>query len=103
MTLEFSDVWGNKVSLTEERRSHLLEHPEMIGYEDEIGRTLSMPDVVVQSRSDPAVRLFHRLYKGLAIGDKHLCVVVKYGESNTFVITAYFTDKVKSGEALWTK
>lgn len=101
--MDFRDVWGNKVVLTDNRRDHLLEHPEMQGHDGKIGESLSEPDVVIQSQSDDAIRLFHRLYKHPAIGDKYLCVVVKYTRGNVFVITAYFTDKLKRGEVLWKK
>jgi hypothetical protein len=37
------------------------------------------------------------------VGGKWLCVVVKYLPDDAFVITAYFTDKVKTGEILWPK
>ena len=103
MSLELKDVWGNSVSLTEERRVHLLEHPEMHEQEKKLVETLLEPGMVVQSQSDDTVRLFHRFYRGLTIGDKYLCVVVKYVEGDIFIITAYFTDKVKRGEVLWTK
>ncbi len=103
MALELRDVWGNSVSLTDERKAHLLEHPEMRGQEDKLAEALLAPDVVIQSLSDDTVRLFHRSYERLAIGDKYLCVVVKYVEDGVFVITAYFTDKVKRGEILWKK
>jgi len=100
---ELKDIWGHSVSLTDERKVHLLEHPEMSGQEDELGETLLQPDIVIQSQSDDTVRLFHRFYKRLTIGDKYLCIVVKYTEGNAFIITAYFTDKVKAGEVLWKK
>ena len=103
MALELRDVWGDSVSLTEERRAHLLEHPEMREQENKLAQTLLEPEMVIQSRSDDTARLFHRFYRRLAIGDKYLCVVVKYVEGGVFVITAYFTDKVKRGEVLWKK
>lgn len=37
----------------------------------------------------------------LMVGGKWLCVVVKYEENDAFVVTAYLTDKPKSGEDLW--
>ncbi len=101
--MKFRDVWGNSISLTEERRVHLLEHPEMREQEGKIAETLLEPDAIIQSRSDDTIRLFHRFYKKLAIGDKYLCVVVKYAEGDVFIITAYFSDKVKSGGVLWKK
>jgi hypothetical protein len=49
-TLE--DCFGHKVRLTDERLSHILEHPEMAGLEAEIGRVLRQPQLVRRSRSD---------------------------------------------------
>jgi len=101
VTQELRDVWGKAVTLTVERRAHLLEHPEMREQEDKLAETLREPDVVIQSQSDDTVSLFYRLYTGLAIGDKFLCLVVKYTPAYAFIITAYFTDKVKRGGVLW--
>ena len=101
MAQELRDVWGNTVTLTQERRRHLGEHPEMRGQEDKLVETLLEPDVVVQSQSDETVRLFYRSYAGLAIGDKLLCLVAKYTPDNAFVITGYFTDRVKRGGVIW--
>jgi hypothetical protein len=65
--------------------------------------TLAEPDVVIQSRSDPDVRLYHRLYQTSAVGAKHLCVVVKLRVEDAFLVTAYFTDRPKRGEILWSR
>lgn len=101
--MDLKDVWGHSVSLTDERKAHLLEHPEMTEQENKLAETLLEPDSVIQSRSDDTIRLFYRFYKQLTIGDKYLCIVEKYIEGNAFIITAYFTDKVKIGEILWKK
>lgn len=37
------------------------------------------------------------------VGDKWLCVVVKHLENDAFVVTAYLTDKPKTGEIVWQK
>jgi len=96
------DIWGNDIRLTQERLAHLLEHPEMKEQEDKLVKTLLEPDVIIQSQSDETVRLFHRLYKGTIVGDKYLCVVVKYPQrGSAFIITTYFTDKIKTGGILW--
>ncbi len=100
---ELRDVWGNSVNLTNKRKAHLLEHPEMRDQEAELAETLFEPDAVMRSQSDDTIRLFYRFYRRLTIGDKYLCVVVKYMEDGVFVITAYFTDKIKRGEVLWKK
>lgn len=95
------DYQGREVRLTEERLEHILTHPEMVGMEEQIAYTLRNPRWVRQSRSDDSVALCYRFYTQTAIGDKWLCVVVKYLPDDAFVITAYFTDQPKKGETLW--
>jgi hypothetical protein len=63
---ELRDVWGNSTSLTDERRAHLMEHPEMRGQEDKIDQTLLEPDTMIRSQSDDTIRLFYRFTGGLA-------------------------------------
>jgi len=75
------DCFGNKVRLTDERRAHILEHPEMKGMAAEIERVLIQPQLVRCSRSDAPVRLFYEFYAPTIVGGKWLCVVVKYGEN----------------------
>jgi hypothetical protein len=96
-----TDCFGHKVRLTDERLAHILEHPEMKGMAGEIRRALIQPQLVRRSRSDEAVRLFYEFYAQAIVGGKWLCVVVKYAENDAFVVTAYLTDKPKSGEDLW--
>ena len=81
--------------------AHILEHPEMSGMGTEIKRVLSQPQTVRRSRADGAVRLFYEFYAQTIVGGKWLCVVVKYLENDAFVVTAYLTDKPKSGDTLW--
>ena len=96
-----TDCFGHSVRLTDERLAHILEHLEMRGMEAEIERVLRQPQFVRRSRSDTAVRLFYEFYAQTQVGGKWLCVVVRYSESNAFVVTAYLTDKPKEGENLW--
>jgi hypothetical protein len=95
------DCFGRQIRLTDERLAHILEHAEMAGMAAEIERVLREPEFVRRSRGDETVRLFYEFYAQTIVGGKWLCVVVKYGESDAFVITAYLTDKPKAGEDLW--
>ncbi len=95
------DYQGRPVRLTDERLAHILEHPEMAELEAGLSETLEHPSLVVQSRSDPTAELSYRYYLGTRVGDKWLCVVVKYSADDAFVLTAYLTDKPKKGEQLW--
>jgi hypothetical protein len=73
----------------------------MSGMAAEIERVLRQPQLVRRSRSDATVRLFYEFYAQTLVGGKWLCVVVKYGQADAFVVTAYLTDKPKDGEDLW--
>jgi hypothetical protein len=96
-----NDCFGIKVRLTDERLAHILEHPEMQGMTDGLERALQQPELVRRSRSDPKVRLFYEYHAQTLIGGKWLCIVVKYMETDAFVVTAYLTDKPKEGVDLW--
>ena len=97
----FRDYRGQSVRLTEERRKHILEHPEMKGMLDNIKETLSEPQRVIQSLSDKDANLYYRFYIGTKVGNKYLCVVVKMANKDAFVLTAYLTDSIKKGEIIW--
>ena len=43
----------------------------------------------------------YRFYVGTKVGDKWLCIVVKYDTNDAFVVTAYLTDHLKKGAQLW--
>jgi hypothetical protein len=66
----------------------------------EVG-TVRHPTFVIESRTDSPVQLNYRFYIGTRIGDKWLCVVVKYASEDAFVLTAYLTDKPKRGKQIW--
>jgi len=82
------DYQGVPIRLTDERLNHILEHPEMVGLEGVIGETLSQPETVLGSISDPDAHLYYRLYTATLVGEKYLCVVVKFGQEDAFVVTA---------------
>jgi len=75
----------------------------MSGQINKIQETVSNPDKIVRSRTDPDVELFYRHYDATPVTEKYLCVVVKVLVDDIFIITAYFTDKIKKGEILWEK
>ncbi|OFX14772.1 MAG: hypothetical protein A2Z18_06310 [Armatimonadetes bacterium RBG_16_58_9] len=97
------DFQGRPVRLTDERRQHILEHPEMAGMESALAETLRDPQLVIGSRTDETATLNYRYYLHTLVGGKWLCVVVKYSDADAFVLTAYLTDKPKRGEVLWRK
>lgn len=97
------DCFGRSVRLTDERIAHILQHQEMADMEAEIDRVLQTPSEVRISRSDGTVQLFYEYYAKTRVGGKWLCVVVKYASVDGFVVTAYLTDRLKTGETIWPK
>jgi hypothetical protein len=99
-----NDVHGRSVRLTDERLEHIEgDHPEMANQLSRIMETLSEPEKIVRSRTDPEVELFYRFYELTSVTSKFLCVVVKVLPYHNFIITAYYTDRVKRGDVLWKK
>ncbi len=73
-----------------------IKHPEIGGKEEEVKECLQNPDEVRKSSGDPEVFLFY------VKQEKYfLCVVVKHSDGEGFIITAYITDKIKEGGAIW--
>jgi len=100
----YIDTSNRKIRLTNERKEHIEnDHPEMAGQIGKIKRTLLKPDSIIQSRTDPDIELFYRLYKKTPVTEKYLCVIVKLLFEDAFIITAYFTDSIKKGIILWEK
>lgn len=97
------DYEGRAIRLTEERLSHIQRRPEMVGEEAKIDETCADPDVVIESRQDPSVRLYHRLYQQTPVTRKYLLVAVKVLTDDAFVVTAFFTDRQKQGSVRWAK
>lgn len=97
------DHEGRAIRLINERLRHILGHPEMKQMGQKIKEMLSNPEKVVQSVSDSEAYLYYRFYTNTLVGNKYLCVVVKFKQNDTFVLTAYLTDTIKKGDLIWPK
>lgn len=73
----------------------------MVEMTDKIEETLINPEFVIKSKTDENVKLFHKIYLTKSFGDKYLCVVVKYLESDAFIITSYLVRDLPKGEMIW--
>jgi len=87
------------IRLTDERYSHIEnDHPEMKGQLLRMEETLTAPETVEVSKSDSSVELYYRFYSKTPVTSKYMCVVVKSNGEDKFIITSYFTDKIKKGK-----
>ncbi|MEA2089825.1 MAG: hypothetical protein U9O89_03590 [Thermoproteota archaeon] len=94
---------GKVVSLDEDRWHHVLEHPEMQNQLDRIKKTVVNPDEVRESVHDSSVFLFYKLYEKTSVTEKYLLIIVKTLNREGFIVTAFFTDRVKKGGVVWKK
>jgi hypothetical protein len=79
----------------------LAKHPEVGGFLERVGDVLADPEQVRQSQRDERTALFYRMEPGV-LGGKWVVVVIKQLEQH-FVSTIYATDRIKSGNVLWTR
>lgn len=102
--LQIQDKWNRSIRLTVERLNHLeTDHPEMQGQVSKTIETMSDPDKIIGSATDPQVELFYKHYLSTPVTTKFLCVVLKVLTDDNFIITAFFTNTVKKGDVIWEK
>lgn len=100
--LKVRDFFQREIHLSQRQWKHIIdEHPEVENYFDEISNVLQEPDYIKRSKSDPTVWLYYHYYSEIYSG-KYLLVVVKHA-LQSFMITFYVTDRIKTGETLWQK
>ena len=88
---------GFSVRTTESYWSLLMmEHPEILGRENDVKQTLAKPHLICRSRHDKQVYLFYQVE-----GSYYLCVVARRLDGDGFILTAYVTDSVKEGAQVW--
>jgi hypothetical protein len=97
------DYQGRLIRLTQRQWDHiLLDHQDMADMQWAMRETLENPAEVRKSVRDPnTVRLYYRWFTGLKVGEKWVCVVVKFLDVDALIITAYVTDKTQTGELVW--
>ena len=96
----FEDHAGRDVRLTDERLDHIQRRPEMADQLERIEETLLDPDEVRVSDQDDTVHMHYRRYGTTPVSEKLLLVVVKVDVDSPFVITAFYTDRTKSGKPI---
>jgi len=89
---EIRDKSGRNIHLSKERWSHIQKHPEMSGQLEQIKETLTCPDTISKFGYDSSVHFYYRYCKGR--GD-YLLISVKYLNGEGFIITSFYTDKIK--------
>ena len=76
-----------------------VKHPVMTGHEQEVKSTLQKPEEIRQSKTDASIYLFYKTQRK----GRWVCAISKKLNSEGFLITAYPTDSIKTGEKIWPK
>ncbi len=95
--MKYKSILGKIIELTPERKKHiLLYHPDLKPYLKFIKDVLLSPDKLKMSKSDASVLLLYKYFDTI-LGGKYIAVVVKLGKWS-FILSAYLTNKILSGE-----
>ena len=81
----------------------MLSHPEMKNQQVRIKETLLDPDEVRASIQSNDILLFYKLYPKTPVTTKYILVVAKVSNEEGFIVTAFYTDKIKKGDIIWKK
>ena len=76
-----------------------VKHPSMAGHEKDVKESLQHPEEIRQSKEDRDVYLFYKTKRK----GRWVCAVSKNMKGEGFLITAYPTDAIKTGEKIWPK
>ncbi len=98
--ITFEDYSGRSIRLTDNRWAHITARAEMSEQKEKIRETLIAPDKIKRSKHDPNVLLYYKLYEQTPVTKKYLLVAVKVENGKGFILTSFFTDKVKAGDTL---
>ena len=93
--LEIKDRHGKSIKLTAEQWKHILLHKVMSGQLENIRSALEFPETIRQSNTDDGVKFYYKTIKDSPVRTKYLFVSVKYLNGEGFVITAFYTNKMK--------
>lgn len=98
IAFEVKSKLGSSVSTTKSYWNVIthIKHPSVKGKEKCVKDTLVQPDQIRVSKKDHDVYLFYKKYR-----NKSLCVITRTRGNKGFIITAYYTKKIKEGELKW--
>jgi len=91
---EVAEKSGRIIYLTKERWSHIQKHPEMSNQLERIKETLISPLIMREVEFDKDIRYYYSYFKDRPYA-KYMLVLVKYLNGKGFIITAFYTNRIK--------
>ncbi|MBI2672111.1 hypothetical protein HYX16_04210 [Candidatus Woesearchaeota archaeon] len=93
---EVIDKTKRKIRLTNKQWRHIKkEHADISNKFEDIEETLINPSIIRRSEDDHNISFYYQYFKNIKINEKYLVVVVKYLNGKGFIITSFYTDKIK--------
>lgn len=100
---EVVSVLRKKIKLTEIQWTHiLLQHGEIHDQLDKVKETIIDPDFVLFDEEEDNFQ-YYKFYDITPVTAKYMLVIVKHLNTEGFIITTFFTRKVKKVEVVWSK
>jgi len=94
---------GRRIRLTEVQWLHIVFfHPEVEGEQNRIKSVLKKPEVVVEGATSDT-KVCYRMFRVTPVSRKYLAVVIKVLDGEGFIMTSYFTERIRRGKVLWKK
>lgn len=92
---------GKRIRLTDVQKRHIsFFHPEVLVNQEMLMETLTTPDIVTAGGAS-SIRVLYRFYDATPVTSKWLAIVVKVLNQEGFIVTSYFTDRIKRWTVLW--
>ena len=73
----------------------------MVDQLERITETVRSPELVVATRLDDSVHVYHRFHETTPVTSKYLQVAVKLLVDDAFILTAFYSSRPKRGETVW--
>lgn len=103
IVFEVVSALNKKIRLTDVQLFHLLiHHNELSNQTERMKETLTDPDLVLYDRKEGNFH-YYKHYIDTPVTEKYMLVIAKHLNKGGFIITAFFTRKVKKVEIVWSK
>jgi len=100
---EIESYDGKRVRFTRVQWLHIVFfHPEVESEQDKIKQTLKEPEIVVEGATSDT-KVCYKMFGVTPVSRKYLAVVVKVLNAEGFIMTSYFTGRIRRGKVLWKK
>ena len=92
---------GRKIRFPDTQMLHIAYfHPEVLIDQSKIELAVREPGLVAGGATEDT-RICYRFFANTPVTEKYLAVVIRILDGEGFIVTAYFTDKMKRDKVIW--